>query len=77
MPALVVGDYVAIPREVAECNRTVTMAADVFFVDGDCFFVDRVNTNQVHYGGVCWKSFQNQEQQYQQFGLLNTLTEDL
>jgi hypothetical protein len=38
-PALVVGDYVAIPRSLVEWNRIITMAADVFFVDGTAFLI--------------------------------------
>ena len=33
-PAPVVGDYVAVPKGVIERNKTVTSAADVFFLDG-------------------------------------------
>jgi hypothetical protein len=33
-PALVVGDYVAVPKGIGERNKIVTLAADVFFVDG-------------------------------------------
>ncbi len=36
-PAPVVGDYVAAPKGVIEKNKTVTLAADVFFVDGIAF----------------------------------------
>ena len=38
-PALVVADYVAVPRGVIEKNKTVTLAADVFFVDGVAFLL--------------------------------------
>jgi hypothetical protein len=38
-PAPVVGDYVAIPREIVEANTAVTLAADVFFVDGTAFLM--------------------------------------
>ena len=38
-PAPVVGDYVAIPKGVIEKNKTVTLAADVFFVDGIAFLL--------------------------------------
>ncbi len=38
-PAPVVADYVAILRGIGERNRIVTMAADVFFVDGIAFLV--------------------------------------
>ncbi len=34
MPAPVVADYVAVPRTLVERNKVVTMAVDVFFVDG-------------------------------------------
>ena len=39
MPGAVVTDYVAIPRSLVEHNRMVTMAADVFFVDGTAFLM--------------------------------------
>ena len=38
-PAPVVADYVAVPRSLVEQNGIVTMAADVFFVDGTAFLV--------------------------------------
>jgi hypothetical protein len=38
-PAPVVADYVAVPCSLVEQNRIVTMAADVFFVDGMAFLV--------------------------------------
>jgi hypothetical protein len=38
-PAPVVTDHVAVPRVVVERNKVVTMAADVFFVDGTPFLV--------------------------------------
>jgi len=38
-PAPVVGDYVAVPRSLVERNRIITMAADVFFVDGTAFLI--------------------------------------
>jgi hypothetical protein len=38
-PAPVVADYVAVPRAVVEQNKVVTMAADVFFVDGTAFLI--------------------------------------
>ncbi len=37
-PAPVVADYVAVPHALVEQNKVVTMAADVFFVDGKAFF---------------------------------------
>ncbi len=33
------GDYVAVPKGVIEKNKTVTLAADVFFVDGIAFLL--------------------------------------
>jgi hypothetical protein len=38
-PAPVVTDYVAVPCSVVERNRVVTLAADVFFVDGTAFLI--------------------------------------
>ena len=38
-PAPVVGDYVAVPRGVIDKNKSVTVAADVFFVDGIAFLL--------------------------------------
>ena len=38
-PAPAVGDYVAVPRPLVERNRIITMAADVFFVDGTAFLI--------------------------------------
>ncbi len=38
-PAPVVADYVAVPRSLVEQNKVVTMAADVFFVDGMAFLI--------------------------------------
>jgi hypothetical protein len=35
----VVGDYLAIPLQIVEANSAVTLAADVFFVDGTAFLV--------------------------------------
>jgi hypothetical protein len=35
----VVADYVAVPRELVAANKTVTLAADVFFVDGTAFLL--------------------------------------
>jgi hypothetical protein len=37
MPAPVVADYVAVPKEIVERNKIVTLAADVSFVDGMAF----------------------------------------
>ncbi len=39
MPAPVVSDYVLVPQEVVECNKIVTLAADMFFVDGIAFLL--------------------------------------
>jgi hypothetical protein len=39
MPAPVVADYVAIPREVVEQNKIIMLGADVFFVDGIAFLL--------------------------------------
>jgi hypothetical protein len=36
-PAPVVVDYMAVPKEIMERNKIVTLAADVFFVDGMVF----------------------------------------
>ncbi len=38
-PAPVVGDYVAVLKGVIDQNKTVTLAADVFFVDGIAFLL--------------------------------------
>ena len=38
-PAPVVGDYVAVPWSLVDANKTVTIAADVFFVDGTAFLL--------------------------------------
>jgi hypothetical protein len=38
-PAPVVGDYVAIPQQLVDANKAVTLAADVFFVDGIAFLI--------------------------------------
>ena len=38
-PAPVVADYVAVPRALVEQNKVVTLAADVFFVDGTAFLI--------------------------------------
>ncbi len=34
-----VGDYVAVPRSLVDANQAVTLAADVFFVDGTVFLL--------------------------------------
>jgi hypothetical protein len=38
-PALVVVEYVAVPKEIMECNKIVTLAANLFFVDGTAFLL--------------------------------------
>ncbi len=38
-PVPVVGDYVAVLWELVEANTAVTLAADVFFVDGTAFLM--------------------------------------
>jgi hypothetical protein len=38
-PAPVVADYVAVPRSLVEANLIVTLAADMFFVDGTAFLL--------------------------------------
>jgi hypothetical protein len=38
-PASVVTDYVAVPCSVVDSNKVVTLAADVFFVDGTAFLI--------------------------------------
>ncbi len=38
-PAPVVGDYVAVPWSLVDTNKAVTLAADVFFVDGMAFLL--------------------------------------
>jgi hypothetical protein len=38
-PAQVVGDYMAVPWQLVEANAAVTLAADVFFVDGTAFLM--------------------------------------
>jgi hypothetical protein len=39
MPEPVVADHLAVLRSMIEQNRIVTMAADVFFVDGTAFLI--------------------------------------
>jgi hypothetical protein len=39
MPAPVVADYVAVPCSLVEQNKVVTMAADVFSVDGTAYLI--------------------------------------
>jgi hypothetical protein len=38
-PAPVVMDYVAVPHTLVEANKVITLAADVFFVDGTAFLL--------------------------------------
>ena len=38
-PEPVVADYVAVPQSLVEANKRVTLAADVFFVDGTAFLL--------------------------------------
>ncbi len=38
-PAPVVADYMEVPRSIVQHNKVVTMAADVFFVDGTAFLI--------------------------------------
>ncbi len=39
MPVAVVMDYVEVPRSMVEQNNILTLAADVFFVDGAGFLM--------------------------------------
>ncbi len=39
MPEHVVGDYVSVPRLIVEQNKTVTLAVEVFFLDGIAFLI--------------------------------------
>jgi hypothetical protein len=38
-PAPVVADYLAIPPQLVDANKAVTLVADVFFVDGIAFLI--------------------------------------
>jgi len=38
-PEPVVTDYVAVPRTLIEANKVITLAADIFFVDGTAFLL--------------------------------------
>ncbi len=38
-PAPVVAEYMAVPRSLVESNRMLTLAANVFFVDGTPFLL--------------------------------------
>ncbi len=48
-PAPVVADYVGVAWLIVERNKMVTLAADVFFVDGTVFFDHNIEKNQVCY----------------------------
>ncbi len=39
IPAPVVTDYLAVPQELVDSNKVVTLAADVFFVDVTAFLL--------------------------------------
>jgi hypothetical protein len=39
MPAPVVADYVAVPLQLVEASKAVTLASEVFFMDGMAFLV--------------------------------------
>ena len=38
-PVPVVMDYVAVPRPLVEASKVITLAVDVFFVDGMAFLL--------------------------------------
>ena len=38
-PVLVVAEYVSVPRSLVETNRIITLATDLFFVDGTPFLL--------------------------------------
>ncbi len=38
-PVPMVADYMAVPRSLVETNKVITMATDVFFVDGTAFLL--------------------------------------
>ncbi len=38
-PAPAVADYVAVPRLLVDAHKVLTLAADVFFVDGTAFLM--------------------------------------
>jgi hypothetical protein len=42
-PAPVVADYVAVPCGLVDANKVITLAADVFFVDGTAFLLTRIS----------------------------------
>jgi hypothetical protein len=52
-PAQVVSEYVLVPREVVEQNKIVTLAADVFFVDGAAFLLS-LSRQINHHGRTCY-----------------------
>ncbi len=56
-PAPVVAVYVAVPKLVIDRNKTVTLAADVFFVDGMGFLMTVSSKYQVYHGGICCDSY--------------------
>jgi hypothetical protein len=53
-PAPVKGDYVAIPREIVEANAAVTLAANVFFVDGTAFLTTVSRKVNLLRQNMCW-----------------------
>ncbi len=55
-PAPVVADYVAVPKEIVERIKIVTLATDVFFVDGTMFLLTvsrQIKFITVEYVAVC------------------------
>ncbi len=48
----VVADYVAVPCELVAANKTVALAADVFFCGRDSVPVDRIPEDQVCHSGA-------------------------
>ncbi len=51
-PAPVAAEYVAVPQLLVKSNRMLTLAADVFFVDGTPFLLT-VARRLNRYGGTC------------------------
>jgi hypothetical protein len=51
-PAPVVADYVAVPRELVQANKRMTLAADVFFCGRDGVPVNYISEDQVRHGGA-------------------------
>ena len=49
--------HVAVPKSVIDRNKTVTLAADVFFVYLDGVPDDSIKKHQVYHGGVCRNSY--------------------